>query len=331
MTKEVSTKSTKNEILEAYNELLDRVKQQKSVDRKAQKKKEEEIKVVETATQNSADRIVKALGELKVECVNILDNLGGSLLVEHKTLTDLQQAIEIEKRGLDELYEIKVNTDSLAALLLAQKEKKSAFDAEMEEKRKDFDEEMSQKRQQWKQEEENYEFQKRERDAQLKRDRQREEEQYTYELQTKRKKESDLYDARKASLEKELADRETALAVREKELADLKGKVESFPAEMEKAIKQAEKGVQERLEGQYRHQAEVAQKELEGERKLTKHIISSLENKIKEQEELIRQLSQRASEAVSQVQSIAVKALEGAAVHRAFAASHDKGSETAKG
>jgi hypothetical protein len=48
---------------------------------------------------------------------------------------ELQQAIEFEKKNLEELYQLSANTDSLAVILLAQKEKKEAFEKEMQEKK----------------------------------------------------------------------------------------------------------------------------------------------------------------------------------------------------
>jgi hypothetical protein len=53
-----------------------KVKEQKSTDRKAEKTKEHETKAVEAATQNSPEKIMKALGEMKLECVRMLDGLG---------------------------------------------------------------------------------------------------------------------------------------------------------------------------------------------------------------------------------------------------------------
>jgi len=57
-------------------------------------------------------------------------------------------------------------------------------------------------------------------------------------------------------------------------------------------------------------------KEVEGERKLNQQIIAALEKKIKEQEELIHQLTEKANEAGRQVQDIAIKAIEGASMQR---------------
>jgi len=332
MTKDISAKNpTKNEILEAHNESLSAVRQKKPADRKTEKIKEDGARIIEAAAQNTSEKIVRSLGEMKLESVKTLDMLGERLLAEHKKLTDLQQAIDIESQRLAEIYEIKVSVDSLAALILAQREKKVAFEAEMEEKKKAFEEEINGKKLQWKQEQETYDLQKKERDAQIKKERQREEEEYAYALKLNRKKDSDLYEARKSQLDKELVEREAALALREKELNELKSKVESFPQELDKAIKESEKSAREKLELNYKHQAELASRETEGERKLTKQIITSLENKIKEQEELIRQLTQKANDAILQVQSIAVKAIEGASAQRVFIGAHEKSGDSGKG
>ncbi|MBU2447216.1 MAG: hypothetical protein KJ666_16810 [Bacteroidetes bacterium] len=58
MAKEVSIKSTKNELLEAYNEALETIKGLKSTDRKVEKKKEEEKKIVESAIEHSPENII---------------------------------------------------------------------------------------------------------------------------------------------------------------------------------------------------------------------------------------------------------------------------------
>lgn len=235
-------------------------------------------------------------------------------------------ANDIEKKYLEEIFNIKVGADSLSALLQAQKEKKEAFEQEMEAKRI-----------QWKQEQENYELQKKERDAQIKKERESEQEEYNYNLKLQRKKDADQYAAqklefekelanKKAAVEKELAEREALVTAREKEFAELKAKVEAFPSELDRVIKETEKFVTEKIELKYKHQAELASKEIEGERKLNKQMIASFESKIKEQEELIRQLTQKANDAGIQVQNIAIKAIEGASLQRSFSGPHEKDS-----
>ena len=324
MATEISEKSTKNQILQAYTETLAKLKEQKQDDRKADKKKDEENKIVKQASDNSVEKIVTGIGAAKIEIMSELDNVSEKLSLEFKKLEDIKKAIEIESNYLNEIYEIKTNTDTLSALLTAQKDKRTSFDAEMENKKTVFEEEMMQKRILWKQEQESYENSKKERENQLKKERQREDEEYNYNLQLNRKKEIDTYEQKKVLLEKELHDkkasvekdfveRESTIAEKEKGHAELKSKVEQFPKQLENAIKETEKSVLEKIEFKYKHQSELEQKEIAGERNLNKQMIVSLENKIKEQAEQIKQLTQKVNEASQQVQTIAIKAIESAA------------------
>jgi len=121
----------------------------------------------------------------------------------------------------------------------------------------------------------------------------------------------------------DLKNREDAILVSETELETLKGRVENFPKELEKAVRDTEKTTRESLERNYRFQMDLAAKELEGEHKLNYQIINSLQSKIKEQEEFIRQLTHKTDEAGTQVQAIALKALEGASFHRYYPAAED--------
>jgi hypothetical protein len=320
-------KNTKAEILAAYNEVCAKLKQQKVQDVKEEKKKTEEQKVVQKAGELSVENIIKNIGNTKLDILNALDDLSEKLLPEFRKLSDLKAAIEIETKNLHELYEIKVNIESLGALLLAQSEKKAAFEIEMGRKKAELDEDIFQKRLTWKTEQDNFESAKKERDLQLKKDRQREEEEYSYNLGLKRKKENDVYIENKARLEKELeekksvfekdySEREAAILARENEYAELKNKVDRFPVQLEKALQENEAKITAQLELTYKHQSELVKREMESEKKLNQQTISLLQAKIKEQEEQLKQLSLKANEYSSQVQTIAIKAIEGASTQR---------------
>jgi len=320
-------KNTKAEILAAYNEVCAKLKEQKVQDVKEEKKKTEEQKVVQKAGELSVENIIKNIGNTKLDILNALDDLSEKLLPEFRKLSDLKAAIEIETKNLHELYEIKVNIESLGALLLAQSEKKAAFEIEMGRKKAELDEDIFQKRLTWKTEQDNFESAKKERDLQLKKDRQREEEEYSYNLGLKRKKENDVYIENKARLEKELeekksvfekdySEREAAILARENEYAELKNKVDRFPAQLEKALQENEAKITAQLELTYKHQSELVKREMESEKKLNQQTISLLQAKIKEQEEQLKQLSLKANEYSSQVQTIAIKAIEGASTQR---------------
>lgn len=338
MATPISEKNTKSEIIAAYNDALAKIKELKTPDRKIEKKKEDEAKIVETAAELSVDKIITGIGGIKLEVINALDDLGEKLIIEFKKLIDVQKGIEVENNNLREIYEIKAETDSLAALLASQKEKKENYDKDMSDKRDSFESEINSKRLLWKQEQEIHDLQKNERDTQLKKDRKREEEEYSYNLQLIRKKDADGYAGEKAKLDKELAEkkinfdkelakREAEITSKEKEFNELKLKSENFPKELQKAIADTEKAVTEKFEFRYKHEMALIQKGTEGERNLNKQTIQSLEKKIGELEEQIKQLTTKSNEASQQVQTIAIKAIEGASAVRAFNSSHDKSQE----
>ena len=329
MAKIVGEKNTKTEILDAYNDLLIQMKEQKAADQKAVKKETEEKEVVKSASQNSVDEIVKRLAGLKLEIVKNIDGLEEKLIAEYRRFVELQQAIDVQAKSLEEFYGIQAEAGSLTALILAQKEKKQNFEMEMERKKTEFDATMNDAREAWRKEQSDFEAARKERDAQIKKERQREEDDYAYNLQLQRKKDADVYEAKKAALEKELtekkaaaerelAQREAAVAAREEGLEELRITVDAFPKELDKAVKETQKTVAEKAEFQYKYQTDLAAKEIEGERKLSKQTIEALEGKIKEQEAHIKQLTQKADDSVAQVQKIAVKAIEGASAQRVF-------------
>ena len=318
---EISEKSKKNEILAAYQELLEQIGQTKQESHQQEKKKQQEQDVVATASSMTTDHIVKNIADIKISIGQGLDMLEQRLVDEYRSLSELQSAIKIETTRLKELHEITVNADSLAALLLAQKEYKTRFEQEMMDRKIKFESEMAEVKEFWDKEQECMEQGQRELKDSLKKTRMREEEEYAYALQLERKKDQDAYEAKRFALEKELVDkkeifykecaeREAILKSQEEDLKQMHNRVEQFPHELERAIRDTEKATREQLERTYQYQIDLSAKEVDGERKLTQQMISSLQAKIKEQELFIKQLTQKTDEASNQVQEIALKALE---------------------
>lgn len=330
-TQDISSKSTKNEILEAYQSLLGKINQTKEVTVQEVKKKKSEEEIVTKATGFTQENIINNLTEVKVSVGKSLDTLEQKLTEEYRKLHELQTAIKIETTNLEELFEIKRNTDSLAALLLAQKEYKAQFEFEIEHKRQNFQQDMEEKKNLWNKAQEEFQLETKEKESKIKKERMREEEEYNYTVQLERKKDQNSYESRKELLEKELlekklvlqkefAEREAAILASEQELQSLRLRVQQFPQELETALKNTEKSTKEVLERTYQYQIELTAKEIEGEKKLNQQIISSLQQKIREQEEFIEQLTKKSSDADNKVQTIALKAIEGASGLRYFGA-----------
>lgn len=341
MSDEISAKNTKNEILEAYQEALDQLKAAKKKNKQEMKLTEEKRETVLQAANHSTDDIVNNIATLKLSLVRSLEDIEEQLLASRKQLTTLQQAIVIQSKELTELHDIKMNADSLAALLHAHKEETLSFDREMKERNLAFEQEMTQKRTSWKKEQDEFEFSRKEVEQQTKKSRQREEDEYNYQRDLARQKERDQYSLQKEALEKELASRrlhleqefatrEAKIIAQEQELHTLRQKAEHFPEELQKAIQDTTTTVTERLMFKFDYETKLAQKEVEGERKLFNQMISALEAKVVQLESQTKHLSDKSNQANLQVQDIAVKAIESASMQRFIPSYNEKPLEQVK-
>ena len=337
MPKETVTKTnTKNEIFDAYDSLLKKVANLENMKPQEIREKEEKQTLVKKVSEMTPDTIVRGISDLKLKVSASFDEVENSLLAEQKKLAEIRQAIEIQKIMIGELYQVKVTADSLAAMLLAHKEKKIQFDAETQEqkteldqKREEFAAEMTQKKAGWDKEKTLIQAELKEEKEQSKKEHQREEEEYNYILQIKRRKEQDDYieKRRKAELEfvsktteteKILHEREDAIAIKEQEFILLHTKVAKFEDDLAKAVKESEKNVSEKLKAQFGFEKELSLKEHEGLLKLKEQTIQTLENRIKEQESYIKQLTQKTELADKSVKDIAIKAIESSAKVQLF-------------
>jgi len=301
---QINEKTKKSEIIDAYNDLLLKVQEEKKTSLKDEKQKQLELKIVKEVSSNSSDNIVKTLSNAKLEIIKMIDHIGSKITEEQKKLIDVQRALEIETKNLDEVYQIKINAESLEALLRAQKEKKQEFETEINKQKIS-----------WKLEEEKY-----------KQDREREEDEYNYVLKTQRRKEQDAYNLKKEKLEKEFTDRELNIINKEAEYENLKKQVETFPKILEKHIKESEENTRVNVERNYKFEKELSIKEIESERKLYEQTLKSLQEKIKEQDAIIKQLSLKTDFATQQVQTIAIKAIESSSF-RVFSSSSNENTK----
>ena len=332
---EVSTKNTKTEILEAYETLLKEVQKAKAnVPKQIQeeKQKQETVKKVTDITQNS---IITDIGTLKSGLTKSLDDMLSGLTGEFQKLEDIRSAIKVEKQALEDLYELSANTDSLAAMLLAQKEKKEAFEKEMKDTKDTFTLEMNEKKAQWEYEKNKQKAEEKEYVEELNKKRKREEEEYQYKLKVSRLKEQDDYDNQKNLLEKELAAkksafeheisiREAAVKNAETELAELRKNNTEFPDKLEKALADQKQTITDNLQTKYDFDLTLIKSQNQAEIRLKDQIIESLQEKIRELQTQLNLYSEKATTAEAGVKEIAMKAIENSSKVRVYPAKPEK-------
>lgn len=332
---EVSTKNTKTEILEAYEKLLKEVQQAKSnVPKQVQeeKQKQETVKKVANTTQNS---LMGEISTLKSSLTKSLDEILSSLTDEFQKLEEIRAAIKVEQQTLEDLYGLSANTDSLAAMLLVQKEKKEAFEKEMKDTKEAFTLEMNDKKLQWENEKNKQKAEQKEYVDELSKIRKREEEEYQYKLKVSRQKEQDDYNNQKNLLEKELTEKKSAfeheISVREStvknaeaELEELRKNNREFPEKMEKELADQKQTITDNLQTKYEFDLKLIKSQNEADIRLKNQIIESLQEKIQELQTQLKVYSDKATTAEAGVKEIAMKAIENSSKVRVYPAKQEK-------
>ncbi|PIE46274.1 MAG: hypothetical protein CSA44_00570 [Gammaproteobacteria bacterium] len=306
----ITINNTKAQILEAYEKLLKEVKKRSEDNLKEkQQRKENQRKVEEVAKATELD-IVQQIDKTKGLFVEALDELATSLAEERGKLSKIQEAIKIEEKYLEDLYGIKSGADSLATILLVQKEKEEHFNKEM-----------AKVRLAWEEEKVTYREEQKDIKEQVEKRRKREEEEYQYTTSQKRQQEKDAYLQQKTkqetelkekriAFEKEFSEREQLIKESEKELLSLREENEGFAERLKLAVAQAEKEAEERLQVVFKYEKELKEKEVQGQLLLKDQQIKSLESKIKEMEIQLKNADTKVDNSEKTVKDIALKAIE---------------------
>ena len=331
MEQEITSKNTKAQIIEAYEKLLDKVKEVKSEVPKQMQEEKVRNEKVEKVAKVSSGGITTEISALKNKVGTSLEELEKKLSDEFNKLEDIREAIGIEEKNLEDLYALTATTDSLAAMILAQKEQKEGFEIETRAGKEGFEQEMSELRELWKAEKEKQINEEKEYQAEIKKNRLREEDEYQYKLKIERQKDKDLYESKKLKLETELSDnkaefeqeianREADIKEAEQELAELRKANKEFPVKLEKALADKEKSTVEQLTSKFEFESKLLANQNEGELKLKEQSIASLKEKIAEMQQMLKELSEKANKAENSVKDIAVKAIESSSKIQVFPA-----------
>jgi hypothetical protein len=359
MTEKINSKSTKAQIMEAYEELLQEkaqleteVKQLNTSVKKQDKPTANPIKEIvnseskpikqEVTMNNNIILTIQNLEKLQGSFGSAVSHLSEQLITEASALESLQKILTEELEELEELYEIdEVKEDSLSTLIETYEENDKTYQEELSQQQESLEKELEELRKSWQKEKETYTIERREREQNHFKAKQRNEEQYHYNLELARKLDQEEYDSQKKALYQELKEqleiqekqwkqREETITKREQEYAEAKVKAENLEQELEQKIKQGKeegKGI-----GYYQAKikSDLRSKEIEGEKQNYQLRIKSLEETIKNQETRNHSLSQQLESSLKQVQDLAVKAIEGTSNRSSFEAMKEIALEQAK-
>lgn len=143
--KKVSGSNTKQQLLEAYDELVNQIEEKRKSELRPEEKirEKEARKAIEIADSLSMDSIIKSMGSIKGEAARLLGELSEKMEQEINKYIQVKKAIQEKEYELREIYEIHKSAQSLAALIEAQNRKCEEFETEMASRKEELEREMN--------------------------------------------------------------------------------------------------------------------------------------------------------------------------------------------
>jgi len=353
-TKTFTSRSTKTEILKAYNELARDLKQQGRGAAPAESRTspqsssttDADESIVNTASATSAtsasiETIIADLKGVRARLGESVGTLQQQLLSEATRLQALRSEAEEHTTHLKALHGIAVEDETLRTLVRKYQETSKTADESYAARKHSLEGELEGKKAAWrKEQEERARAGKEAEDAAVKA-RKREVDEYGYETERSHKTDADaLAQTRKSSQaeldlakeqhERRWADREHDVAKREQEYAELKAKAAAAPKELEAAIAKADAEGTGIAKRQAKIAADLQQKTHDGKRRVYELRVAALDETIAKQNEQINELSKQLATALKQAQDLAIKAIDGASNSSSFAAVKEIALEQAK-
>ena len=351
VTKKPSAKSTKAEILTAYDELtqekadlksqLDRIAKQPSSVKEKQIVVEEQKMNKSQTLQQKMNYTIESLGKIQLGFGSAVSELSEQLTTEASKLQEIRRAVTTEQEQLQSLHNLQVSDDTFDNLIKNYEYSFKAFGEEFSQRKETVEQELLEENKAWSKEQEKHKDLIKEQNETQTKTRQREAAEYKYDLELQRKLNTDEYEQNQKILqnqleefrqeqEKQWAEREKAIALREKQFAEAKAKVEAFPKEKETALKKATEEGKGIAHYQTKIKSDLYAKEVEGQKRFYEQRIQSLEQTIQNQEGRIQNLAKQLESALKQVQDLAVKAIEGRANVNSYQAVKEIALEQAK-
>lgn len=328
---EVSLKSTKQEILEAYENIKKELEEKEEQSLNAGKiiREKENLETVKKSDKLIEEDINEKINLLKSGIINSLNELSAKLSWAETDYKNLKSSIEIKDNQLKEIYGIEHSALSLASLIEANNVKTVQLEKEYSDRKNILELEIDELKRKIEAERKSYEILAKEKENEFKIywDRKREEFEYNFKRESEQKLNSlnDELNNLKRSMEEErekfqkdvmeknktLDERESRLSEKEQINAELAEKAAAFPAKLESEVSASVKSTTEKLKSGFALEKELIHKEYEGKVNVLNTKIESLEKIIEGQNKHISVLTSQHEKAYMQVQQIATSAIQG--------------------
>ena len=269
--KKITDKNTKQEIWQAYDELLNSMNTLP-------------IQFTPTKKEDGKESFVKNITELKLTISDNLDRIANDLIKSQNDAEAFRISLESERAQIG--AEIRT--------------KKEALEMEMDKVKKDhFEQDQDRQRTQ--------ELVMKERET----ERQREDDEYKYNLSIKRRQENETYEAQKTIEITKIKEREDSVADREKEIAEMGKTILQMPTQIEDAVSLAETKLGKELTTKFTSEITSLKIEAEHQKKIYELYSKNYEATVNTQKHELDSLQKQLIDANRQLKEIAVAVIEG--------------------
>ncbi len=367
MAKKPTSRNTKAEILAAYKELA---KEKSVLETQVKQQGTTAVKMAPPApattngngngkVQTIAKPVEKTASDRQLEQQRMQDtiallkrlelgfgsatsDLSEKLTTEATQLAELQENIAENLQRLQDLHEIvEIDDDTLDNLVEEYERSDKQFQEEFAQRREELENALSEQKKEWMKAQERYYQNRKERNEDYEKSHQRDEAEYRYNLDLQRHLDEEQYQQQQEeryrqleelqeTKEKEWEEREKSVSDREKEFAELETKVENFKEQKEEQVEKGKQNGTNIARYQAKVKSDLKAKEIEGKKQSYDLQIQALEETIGNQELQINNLSSQLNSALTQVQDLAVKAIEGSANKDSLKAVKDIAIEQAR-
>jgi len=283
--------------------------------------KVKEITLLQTARTYTPDTIIKGLGMLQLTFADTLTQWSKKLQDESEKRSQIEEAIEIEKKRLKNLHQVKLAADALY-LLKQEHESKLAELSESHQKRMEL---MTNSRKEdeafWQKETELFEKEVKESEERTKKTRLQEEERFEYDLERNTQLATDAFEAQKKQSHRKLAqqkaEKEKAWTLREEILAEKDEKYQKnlvLIAEFDEKLKNEIKSSREKAANEATKEGKAVAELMEREEMANTQIfaeqIEDLKLNVETGKLEVGNLTVQLKNALEQIQSLSLKAFE---------------------
>jgi len=245
-------------------------------------KKEE---VLEKVSKLNLDGLSNLFSKLQVELQEKIAEYSGKAISSLSVLKTIEEAISMKRDELKSLRDIEVTATTLDALEMEIKEKREAFQSEIQK---------------------------------IEEERERDEADFIYNRELTRKKENDAYLIRKEALERDLVRRADEMKLHETELSVLRQEKANFEAEKTKAVAKEVAIATAAVTKEYNHKTALSQAEMASEKKLLEQSVKSLQDTVQDLKTNNESLRNELSKAQENLKDLATQTVSGAAYREAM-------------